>query len=426
MGSIYAKLKNELRDGLFYILLGGLFTKVVGFLSSVLVIRFLPKLDYGNYVSANNLYSYLAVFIGMGFAPAILQFCSMAGDGEKKRIYCFTLRRGTAFNFLLSVVVMVLAAIRWKSSAEVGQYLAMMSCIPFFSYFSSYFQIILRIKNLNREYSYVGMADAASMLMVNLVFSRVIGVVSLVLSQYVACIISAVLSVYFLKRAGEYDIPFASGELERSTKREVEQYALLGAVTNFTSNILVLIDITCLDMMTSDPQLLAGYKVANTIPSALLFIPSSMIVYYYPKLVRLYSENLKEFKGEIRVIRRTLMGVSGIIAVGMFIFAPLIINIVFGEQYGESVGLFRVLCLNFFIFSSLRKLYGNAMAIIKKINVNLINTTLSGVLNIVLNIILINTYGAMGAAIATIIVSVFTTAFSVIFFQLFLKREMKR
>lgn len=424
MRGIYQKFKKAIEDGLLYILTNGFFTQVIAFLSSTIIIRYLPKLEYGNYVNANNLYSYFTVFVGMGFATAVLQFCSESrSQKEKNDIYCFTLIEGTIFNIVLCLIIIILSVFKWGDSAKVGQYLLMMSCLPLFSYFSSYFQVVLRIKNLNREYSFTGMINAVAVFAINILLSRIFGVVSLIISQYAGSIISMVISILYLKKTGNYDISFATARrLDTGDKRSLESYALLGAITNFTSNILVLIDITCLGMISSDPQLLAGYKVASVIPSAMLFISSSMVLYYYPKLVHLYYENLEVFLAELKAIRIMFVIINGVIAFGLFVFAPIIIALLFGNQYKESVGIFRLLCLNYFIFSSYRKLYGNIIALIKKVKVNFVNTALAGILNIVLNFFFINKYGAMGAAVATICVSIFTTAFSIIYFHMFLKK----
>lgn len=424
MRGIYQKFKKAIEDGLLYILTNGFFTQVIAFLSSTIIIRYLPKLEYGNYVNANNLYSYFTVFVGMGFATAVLQFCSESrSQKEKNDIYCFTLIEGTIFNIVLCLTIIILSVFKWGDSAKVGQYLLMMSCLPLFSYFSSYFQVVLRIKNLNREYSFTGMINAVAVFAINILLSRIFGVVSLIISQYAGSIISMVISILYLKKTGNYDISFATARrLDTGDKRSLESYALLGAITNFTSNILVLIDITCLGMISSDPQLLAGYKVASVIPSAMLFISSSMVLYYYPKLVHLYYENLEVFLAELKAIRIMFVIINGVIAFGLFVFAPIIIALLFGNQYKESVGIFRLLCLNYFIFSSYRKLYGNIIALIKKVKVNFVNTALAGILNIVLNFFFINKYGAMGAAVATICVSIFTTAFSIIYFHMFLKK----
>ncbi len=426
MGTIYQRLRYIIEDGLLYILTNGFFTQIIGFLSSTLIIRFFPELEYGNYVNANNLYSYFTVFIGMGFAAVVLQFCSENRKPEEKNdIYCFTLKEGTIFNVILLILIVMLSVLKGKESVKVGTYLLMMACLPLFSYFAGYFQVILRIKNLNKEYSFTGMANAVVVFVINVIFSRIIGVESLIISQYAGNIISMIISIYYLRKTGNYNISFATARrLSRGNKKELERYALLIAITNFTSNILILIDITCLGMILSEPQILAGYKVASVIPNAMLFITSSVIVYYYPKLIRLYYEDIEAFSEKLKRIRRALVLINGTIAVGMFLFAPFIITLFFGEQYRKSIGIFRLLCFNYFVYASYRKLYGNVIALIKKVKVNFINTALAGILNIILNIFFINQYGAMGAAMATVCVSIFTTAFSFIYFHLFLKKKL--
>ena len=425
MKNLLLKVKSTLSDGLVYILISGFFTQIIGFLSSIFVIRFLEKTDYGTYVSANNIYSYFTVFIGMGLAAAMLQFCSeKRSESEKNDIYCFVLKRGTVFNIVLFLIIVTFAIIKGRESIEVGKYLFFMAAIPFFSYFTSYYQILLRIKNYNKGYAVSGMINAIVVFAINLYFSRKIGALSMIFSQYIGNIASTGFSVFYLKKENSYDVSFEKAKkIAKNNEKKIVQYAFLTAITNFTSNILVLIDITCLDIFTQGNEILANYKVASVVPTAMLFISTSVIVYYYPKLIYLYSENIDKFLQELKLIRRMLVIVNGIIALGLFLFAPLVITLLFGSEYITSINVFRVLCLNYFIFGSYRKLYGNMIALIKKVKINLLNTTLSGVFNVILNIIFINKWGEIGAALATVCISIFTTAFSIIYFQSQMKKK---
>ena len=64
LSKIYEKLLNLYRGGIIWIFGSSVLSQIAGFLSSVLVIRNLPKANYGEYVSANNIYSYLIIPFG--------------------------------------------------------------------------------------------------------------------------------------------------------------------------------------------------------------------------------------------------------------------------------------------------------------------------------------------------------------------------
>ena len=69
------KISQFSRQGLFHIFGSSVFAKVGGIISSVVVVRNLPKTEYGSFVDADNLYAYLAIFIGLGFSTALVQYC---------------------------------------------------------------------------------------------------------------------------------------------------------------------------------------------------------------------------------------------------------------------------------------------------------------------------------------------------------------
>lgn len=63
MKNLFKKIKQLAKEGLFHIFGSSVIAKVGGIISSVVVIRNLPKAAYGSYVDAENLYAYAAIFI---------------------------------------------------------------------------------------------------------------------------------------------------------------------------------------------------------------------------------------------------------------------------------------------------------------------------------------------------------------------------
>ena len=66
------KIRSFGKEGLFHIFGSKMVAQVGGLISSVIVIRHLEKVDYGSYVDAVNLYSYPAVFMGLGMTNVII------------------------------------------------------------------------------------------------------------------------------------------------------------------------------------------------------------------------------------------------------------------------------------------------------------------------------------------------------------------
>jgi O-antigen/teichoic acid export membrane protein len=192
MKKLFRKIKELAKDGLFHIFGGSVVAKIVGVISSVVVIRGLPKLDYGHYVSANNLFSYFTAFVGLGLANAALQYCSeKVSENKKNGIHAYSMTMGMAFNILVTVMIFLLSAVKqWAGDEQVAHYLRLMAGLPFVIYANTYLQIVLRIKGNNQAFSFTNMMYSVSMLAGNVVFTMWLGIEGLILSTYLANVLA--------------------------------------------------------------------------------------------------------------------------------------------------------------------------------------------------------------------------------------------
>lgn len=415
--------------GLFHIFGSSVISQMGGLISSFLVIRHLSKMDYGNYVSANNLYSYIAVFAGLGMTSAILQFCSEHVPSERKAaIYRYSFLQGSIFNLVLALAILLLAFYKSKTGySESAYYLSLMCGFPFITYISIFSQTVLRILRMNQEFARVNMLGTFFKIFGNIFFTRFLGVSGLVLSTYVAEIFAAGLGIAILQKINFLSPILTSAQsLPPNNKKVITKYAVLCAITNFTSTMLVLLDITCLDFTLSDPNLLADYKVAATLPTACIFIPAGLITYFYPQMVESFSSGIDEFKRYFQQLMKMFFCINFVAFLGLILFAPLLITLLYGEKYTNVVSIFRVLCFNFLITATVRKLLGNMICVVKAVRVNLIHTIIAGILNVVLDLILIQKIGSIGAAIATTCVTAFVAILELLFFKRFFRRNSRR
>ena len=402
------QLRNAAKNGLFHIFGSGVLAQVLGLVSAVVVVRALPKVDYGYYTLANNLYSYLAIFVGLGMGSAALQFCSeQVSEGRKNAVYAFALTRGSVCNLVLAAAILFLAGIKEAGGdGETARYLSMMCGLPMAVFFNKFFQIVLRVYCENILYSRVNVAFSVAVVIGNILFTFLFGVPGLILATYTANLLAAGLGAFFLQKREFFSSLKRRERLEWENKYEITKYALLCAITNFASTVLVLLDVTCLNIVLEDPTILADYKVASTIPSACAMIPSALITYFYPKIVWTYSADAPNFPKFIRKLTGLFTAINFVVFLGLIVMAPLAIWLIYGEKYMNVLPVFRVLSFNYFVYGSTHMLFGNVIAAMKKSEVNLAIAVASGILNILLNLTLIPRLGSVGAAIATVCVSI--------------------
>ena len=167
--------------------------------------------------------------------------------------------------------------------------------------------------------------------------------------------------------------------------------------------------------------MLADYKVALTIPTALLFVPKSFMTYYYPKLVKAFSNGRKEGLKEVKIYFAVNIVLNLVISAGIIIFSPLMIQILYGEKYMNVVPVFRILGLNFF-FAALRFISAHVISVLKKVKFNLVFTIVSGIVNVGINFALIPLWGNTGAAIATALTSILMLVINICYLVLYFSR----
>ena len=423
MQKLLKKLRSFGKEGLFHIFGSNAFAKIGGLLSSVIVIRNLPKAAYGSFVDANNLFSYFAAFFGLGLHNALMQYCSeQITDDHRSAIYGYTFKTGTLGNILLTLAVLGLAALRYESGNTVtGIYLALMCLLPFLTYWDHYLKMILRVRLNNTAYARANMIYVTAHVGGNIVLTLIWGVPGLIGSLYLAHVISAGYGAWILGKEGLFQkIAATPVRLEGHQKKEYLSYALTYALTTFASAVLVLLDVTCLGLVLGEAEILADYKVAATIPAACAFIPSSLTVFFYPKMVRAFSESKQSGKRLLSQLGKIYLGVNGVICIALLVCAPLVIWLVFGDKYSNILGIFRILSVNY-LFSSLRNLTSHTFAVLKKVKANLVFSVASGLLNIGLNLLLIPRLGSPGAACATLTVTAVILGMNVIYLNHFLK-----
>ena len=419
------KIRGYSKEGLFHIFGSKMVAQVGGLISSVIVIRHLEKVDYGSYVDAVNLFSYPAVFMGLGMTNVIIQYCSEKVTEERRNaIYRHALLGGNAANILVALVTAVLAYWQYRNGAtQTAFYMLLMCGLPFINYADSYAQTVLRVKGKNQVFANANTLYSIVLLVGNIILTKRFDGPGPVYSRYVAYFVATVICMRALWQERFFGKVMSTKErLDAPDRRQINNYAFICAITNFTSTVLTLLDVTCLDMVMHDPTVLADYHVAAVIPNACAFVPSCLMVFFYPKLVAAISDGKEAGRKYLFQLAKIYAVVNGIVFLGIAICAPVLIWIVYGEKYMNVIGLMQILNVNY-LASCIRNLMGNTIAAIKKVKMNLLFAIVSGVLNIVLNMLLIPWLGAPGAAIATVIVTLTVAAMDCTYVMRYFRKE---
>ena len=352
MKTIKTQLLKLKHHGLGDVFVSSVFTELIGFIASIFIVRMFSKDAYGYYAIAYNIYGYIGVFVGCGLNNGVLQYCSETRpENEKRAVYLFCQKYGTLFNIILLIAMPLFSLLTLEGMPRL--YFILMSGWPIVAYLSNYYLMRLRVIKDNRHFMLSNVISATIFIIFAAVLAKTVGIIGYIIALYIKYAISFILSHFYLKGNTYKEIV---DRLDRKFQWEIIRYSLICCLTNFASTIMMLVDVTCVNYFIGDPAVVATYKTATQIPSALLFIPSSVIVFAFPYL----AENNKNTRWLKKNTKRLLLGVlvvNIVIAAAVFILAPLIVKILWGERYLDAVQVLKILTINFVVTGTFNKVY---------------------------------------------------------------------
>jgi len=399
LSTILNRFKFAVEKGFLYIFGSRIINRIVRFATSVVIIRLLSKETFGSYSYAMNILDFFLLLSGLGVVSSILQFCSEKKALKDKLPYLkYGFEIGFSFNLLLALSIIVFTRVfelPVKGSSDILLYL---SLIPAFTVFFEIMGAFFRSNLQNKEFSYLGISNIFVYFLGTVIGGYLFKVYGIIAGRYIALIIAILIGFKFLRK----EVAALKDTYLPIKKEKIEflKYSIVVTLTNSISQILFLLDIFLIGIIIKEEAVVASYRTATLIPFALTFIPKSVMTFAYPYFAQ-NMKNKNKIKRYFLEMQRYLVILNLAISLILIIFAPLIIKILFGSQYLDSVISFRILSLGYFFAGSFRIPAGNVLASIRKVKINLYNSIASGILNILLDIVLIIKYGSVGAAIAT-------------------------
>jgi O-antigen/teichoic acid export membrane protein len=411
---LVAKFKRVTKEGFFHIFASRLLNRIVRFGASIIVVRILSKELYGSFSYATNILQFFLLLNGLGVVHALLQFCSEKKERAKKLAFLkYGGRNGLIFNVFLVVAIVVFVQFFKLPVEGSSQILLWMCFIPVATLIFEMMGSYLRSDFRNKEFSYLNMSNTILYSLATIIGGYFFAVQGIVFGRYLAFVITILIGSHFLKN--EILRLRSTSYPAKTERKEFLKYSILASSTISFSQILYLLDIFLIGIIISDQSVVAVYKVGTLIPFSMNLIPQSIMVFAYPYFASNY-QNKEKIKRYFYELQKYVLVLNMFISIVSIVFAPIIIKIVFGSQYQESVTVFRILMVGFFIDGSFKILAGNIIASVRKVKINFYNGIFCGVVNILLDIILILNFGVIGAAITTTTVLLLSSLISLFSF----------
>ena len=340
----------------------------------------------------------------------VLQYGSENRSEEEKKLYFkYGMNFGLIINGVLALLVFLY--VEWVPVAIGGtkKYILLMCLVPLLDYVFNYLCTILRCRKENKKYALMLNINTVTYFVSSCAGAFLFGISGVIIGRYIAYMISIVQGVIFCNY--KEIIAYKSEQLNAKQKVGIIKYSIICCMSNALSQILYLLDVYLIGVYVQDSQVIASYKAATLIPSALTFIPLGIITFIYPYFAE-NNLNYNWLKEKMIVLFKVLAAVNSAISLSLIILAPWIIKLLWGAEYMDSLAAFRILAFNYFLSGTFRIPAGNILAMLKNVKVNLIVSVLAGTANIFLDIFLIQRMGAEGAALATVLVVMISVVIS--------------
>jgi len=386
------------------------FERVIGmavsFLVGVYVVRYLGPANFG-------LFSYAGSFVGLFTAIGTLGLDSILVrelvKDEKKRDELL----GTTFVLKIIGSILVLTiiaiAIRFTDNDNFTNLLIFIIAIgtifQSFNVIKFYFQA--KVLSKYTVYTQVFTAILCAAIKLLLIYFNM-GLIYFAMVTLLQSIIlaSGLIVMYIKQKSSLFNWSVNFGLAKNLLK---DSWPLM--LSGIAISIYMKIDQVMIKNML-DAQQVGYYAVAVKLSEVWYFVPMAITSSVFPAIINAKKISEKLYYDRLQKLYDLMVWLAIGIALPMTLLSNNIINLLFGIQYQEAVGVLRIyIWATVFVFLGVAT--GKYLVVENYTKISFLRTFMGAIINITLNIILIPKYGINGAAIATVL-SQFAVAFSIV------------
>ena len=221
------------------------------------------------------------------------------------------------------------------------------------------------------------------------------------LSYSIDYLLISIFLIFFYKKNGKSKFKFSKKTFSKLLKNS--KYYI---ISSMMVTIFAQTDKVMLKLMINN-KAVGYYSAAVTCANMLAFVFAAVIDSIRPTVYEAQKESKMKFENRMIQMYSIIIYFSLFVSLFITIFSPLIIKILYGNSYTESIPALRLIVwyTTFSYLGTIRNVW--IIAVNKQKHLWKIN--LSGaLLNIILNSFLIPLYGIMGAAFASLMTQIFT------------------
>lgn len=392
-------LAGLFKTGFFSIFFSTVLIKIVGLVGNIILVRVLEKNDYGVYTYVMNAFAVLTLLADMGNGMTGIQLCSEYHQDTEKRdaLFSMAFRRGMLISTLSALLVLCSGWFYPFTVEEAPLYTASLFLLPLIENVNRFLLNNAQIKLKNNIYAKINLFSSLIRYVVLLPLSYLFSFKGALYSEYVIAL--GVMVFAMLSSRSFLRLKAPEKCLTPALKKTFTKLSLSSALNNIINNSFSLIDVFLMGLIVKDLEVLASYKVAATIPLAMMFVPSAVDIYVMPHFAR-NRTNIAWVKKSFGILIGLLSAFNLLVCLGSIVLGPQIMGLLYGESYQSAATCFGILMVGYF-FSAIRIVTYTVLYTQRQVNVIVGLTVVNLVGNFLLNMLLIPRFGSIGAALAS-------------------------
>lgn len=382
---------------------------VLGFISRLVIVRYITQSEYGILSLAVVLVSIFGLIASLGFQQGTTRYIAyFRGNNEPSKIKG-VIFSSLGFTFVASIILSLdlfffsdILATKIFDSPELSTPLKILSTTIPFSVFTGMLVAIFR--GFNRVDVKVYFQDVLNGVLFPILLGGVIllglAFLGVIYASLTATVITCIaFAIYAIKKL---PLSVKGGESTSPIGKELLLFSLPLLGISMLSMVIQWTDTIMLGYFKT-PADVGLYNGALPLARLIPIILTSMAFIYVPVFSQLYARGLMdEMKRSYQVLTKWIFSLTLPIALIPLLFSITTLSFLFGFEYAEAAPALRILSLGLLIHTFLG---ANAMTLVVmgKTRLLLWASLIGASLNVVLNAALIQSLGLTGAAIASLV-----------------------
>lgn len=391
-------MNNKFFKNTTWLIMGQVIQMILQFVVGTLSARYLGPSNYGTLSYVGSFITFFTSFCELGMNGVIIsELVNHRKDEGKIITTCILMRLAVSIISIFAVILLVMVT---DPGDIIVFYITLISSlqIPFaaFNTINYWFQFRLEskyaaiIKNvayiISAGYKLFLLATGKSVLW--FAFANVIDIILLAIMYVIS---------YLLKKEKKNSLGWSKPVAVRMIK---------GCLPFIIASIMIQIyqqtDKIMIKQMLNSTTEVGLYTAVTTICSLIGFIPTAILDSARPVIMEMKQEDEKKYQLRTRQLFAVLIWFDVLYAIGITIFAKLVIYILYGEAYLAATKCLRI-CVWYTAFSYLGSARSMWLICEKKNRYAFIFSAMGAGFNVAMNILLIPILGINGAALATLV-----------------------